>query len=131
MGKLSSKRQKIILLFLFGIGCPSLILGYLAFRGIRNDQALLEKERLMEHRQIAQQITESVADSLKKIEAAFFRTITNPKSEPAAVINSINQIKDQNRLIEAVFTLDNFEKITFPTAKLPYSLDRSLQSSST
>ncbi len=36
------KRTKIILLFLLGIGLPSLILGYLAFRGVQNDQALTE-----------------------------------------------------------------------------------------
>ena len=38
------RRRKILLHFFLGIGLPSLLLGYLAFRGIQNDIALLEKE---------------------------------------------------------------------------------------
>jgi hypothetical protein len=36
----NKKHQRIIVLFLFGIGLPSLLLAYLAFRGIQNDQAI-------------------------------------------------------------------------------------------
>ena len=40
----ADKRRRILLLFLLGIGLPSFLLGYLAFRGVRNDQALLERQ---------------------------------------------------------------------------------------
>ena len=36
-------RKRILLLFFFGIAFPSFLLGYLAFRGIQNDQALVER----------------------------------------------------------------------------------------
>ena len=42
------KRKRIPLLFFFGIGFPCVLLGYLALRGIQNDQALMEKEQLHE-----------------------------------------------------------------------------------
>ena len=41
-----SRRHKIILYYTLAVILPGIILGYLAFRGIRNDQALREKESL-------------------------------------------------------------------------------------
>ena len=45
MATFGDVRRRTILLFVLGIALPSTLLGYLAFRGIRNDQALLERER--------------------------------------------------------------------------------------
>ena len=130
MTKSLNKRKKIILLFSLGIGCPSLILGYLAFRGIQNDQALLEKERVIEHRQIAQQIIESISDSLRKVEADFYQKMANQKKQKVPdLVSSIHQIKNQNPLIEEVFSIDNYKQITFPAARLPYRLSTSQQTS--
>jgi len=42
--KPGSRRQKIILYYTLAVVLPGIILGYLAYRGIRNDQALREKE---------------------------------------------------------------------------------------
>ena len=53
MATFGDVRRRIILLFVLGIGLPSSLLGYLALRGIRNDQALLEQERREELLQIA------------------------------------------------------------------------------
>jgi signal transduction histidine kinase len=39
-----SRRQKIILYYTMAVVMPGIILGYMAYRGIRNDQALREKE---------------------------------------------------------------------------------------
>jgi len=39
-----SRRQKILLYYTLAVVLPGIILGYLAYRGIRNDQALREKE---------------------------------------------------------------------------------------
>ena len=65
------RRRRILLHFVLGIGLPSLLLGYLAFRGIRNDTALLEKERLGKHQGISQRIIDSVNDEISAVEAAF------------------------------------------------------------
>jgi signal transduction histidine kinase len=39
-----SRRQKIILYYSLAVVLPGILLGYMAYRGIRNDQALREKE---------------------------------------------------------------------------------------
>ena len=39
-----SRRRKIILYYILAVVLPGIFLGYMAFRGIRNDQALREKE---------------------------------------------------------------------------------------
>ncbi len=41
-----SRRQKIIMYYTLAVVLPGIILGYMAYRGIRNDQALREKESL-------------------------------------------------------------------------------------
>jgi signal transduction histidine kinase len=46
-------RRRILLFFLLGIALPSGLLGYLALRGIRNDEALLERERRERHTRLA------------------------------------------------------------------------------
>ena len=52
------KRRKPALLFLFGVGVPSLALSVLAFRGIQNELALLEQRQLDEYRALADQISD-------------------------------------------------------------------------
>jgi len=44
--KPGSRRNKIILYYTLAVVLPGIVLGYLAYRGIRNDQALREKENL-------------------------------------------------------------------------------------
>ena len=43
-GNPGSRRQKIILYYALAVVLPGILLGYMAYRGIRNDQALREKE---------------------------------------------------------------------------------------
>ena len=71
------RRRRILLHFLVGIALPSLLLGYLAFRGIRNDMELLEKDRLSKHSTLAQQIAESIDEKISAIEKAFLHSIAN------------------------------------------------------
>ncbi len=44
--KPGSRRRKIILYYALAVVLPGVVLGFLAYRGIRNDQALREKENL-------------------------------------------------------------------------------------
>ncbi len=62
MATFGDVRRRTILLFVLGIGLPSSLLGYLAFRGIRNDQALLEREGREDLRRIAS-VTVATHDS--------------------------------------------------------------------
>jgi hypothetical protein len=45
-GNPGSRRKRTMLYYLVGVVLPGIILGYMAFRGIRNDQALSERESL-------------------------------------------------------------------------------------
>lgn len=45
-GNPGSRRKRTLLYYLVGVVLPGIILGYMAFRGIRNDQALGERESL-------------------------------------------------------------------------------------
>lgn len=122
------RRTKILLLFLLGIGFPSLVLGYLAFRGIKNDQALLEKERVNEYRRIAELVTNSVEENIVEVEQAFFNTIaSHPETIQHALILAQDSVKHQNQLVEEVFFLQNLEKIHFPIAKLLFLSNSSTQ----
>jgi signal transduction histidine kinase len=123
------KSKRIPLLFLIGIGIPCLLLGYLAFRGIQNDKALLEKERLNDHRKILELITRSVEENILKVEQTFLLVLTkNQDIYQPELIRSIDSIKKQNPLVEEVFISENFENIHFPLANLLFLPDGSTQS---
>ena len=122
------KRKKILILFLLGVGLPSLLLGYLAFRGIQNDRALLEKERLNEHRRIAELVTNSIKNNIFKVEQAFLNTISNRKetSRPE-FLHSLEGLKNQHPLVEEIFLFQNITEIRFPIAKLLFLPNDSTQ----
>jgi signal transduction histidine kinase len=118
------KRKRLPLLFLIGIGIPCLLLGYLAFRGIQNDQALLEKERLNDHRKILELVNRSVEDNILKVEQIFLLMFgKNQDIYQPGLIHSIDSLKKQNPLVEEVFISENYEKILFPSAKLLFLPD--------
>jgi len=125
------KRRRIILLFVLGIVSPSLLLGYLAFRGIQNDRALLENERLEENRRIAERITRSMDVSSVAVEQAFYGTVAEvrEKTAPHARI-VLETLVSENPLIEQIFYAEGFEPIHFPVAKLLYVPDGRLRSDS-
>jgi len=114
------KRRRILLHFFLGIGLPSLLLGYLAFRGIQNDIALLEKEQLNEHNTIAQQITNSINDKISALEGAFLDSIANHQvpQRSSAVLHSLERLKSRQPLVEEVFLFESAEHIQLPLAKL-------------
>jgi len=122
------KRKKILILFLLGVGLPSLLLGYLAFRGIQNDRALLEKERLNEHRRIAELVTNSIKNNIFKVEQTFLNTISSHKeiSRPE-FLHSLEGIKNQHPLVEEIFLFQNITEIRFPIAKLLFLPNGSTQ----
>ncbi|MHC4183998.1 MAG: hypothetical protein ACYSR0_11690, partial [Planctomycetota bacterium] len=114
------RRRRILLHFFLGIGLPSLLLGYLAFRGIQNDIALLEKEQLSEHDTIAQQITNSINDKISAVEEGFLDSIANHQAlqRDSAVLRSLERLKSQHALVEEIFLFEDTEHIQLPLAKL-------------
>jgi signal transduction histidine kinase len=124
------KPGRIPLLFLFGIGIPCLLLGYLAFRGIQNDQALLEKEKVNEHRKILEQVTRSVEENISDVELTFLHIIPEDHEiNQPILIRSIDSFKNQYPLIEEVFIYENSGEIYLPATKLLFLSNRSTQSS--
>jgi signal transduction histidine kinase len=121
------KRKKILFLFLFGIGLPSLLLGYFAFRGIQNDQALLEKRRLDDHRRAAEQVTLSIDKSISEVEQAFAKTLSDQEnSKEPDFLRSLEDFKNRYPLIEEPFLFRNADEIHFPAAKLLFFPEGSL-----
>jgi len=118
------QRRRIVLLFGAGIVLPSLLLGYLAFRGIQNDRALLEKERLEETRRTADLVIRAVDDEIKSVEGALAKTVTDHSGKPSAELApALEKLAAGTALVEQLFYLQNFKDIQFPIARLLYIPD--------
>jgi signal transduction histidine kinase len=124
------KRKKIFLLFLLGIGLPSLLLGYFAFRGIQNDQALLEKRQLDDHRQAADQVALSIDRSIFEMEQAFVKTLFDQEdSEAPDFLSSLGDLKNRYPLLEEALFFRNADEIHFPASELLFFPDGHLANS--
>lgn len=88
-------QTRILLYFLLGIAVPSGLLGYLAFRGIQNDRALIERERRVALEEAAARI-DSTAQSL--LEAA-------GRAVAASSPEALERVLREHPLVEAVFAL--------------------------
>ena len=105
MATFGDARRRTVLLFVLGIGLPSILLGYLAFRGIRNDQALLERERSEDLRRIAS-VTVAAHDSgLVALGRALDSALAQAESGGVARVPSLSELTSRHPLIEAVFRL--------------------------
>jgi signal transduction histidine kinase/tetratricopeptide (TPR) repeat protein len=115
------KRTRIVSLFLFGIALPSLLLGYLAYRGVQNDRALLEKNRVDEHRGIAEQVSQEVDEKIRAAELAFqgFLSGKNPDNS-SDEIQQLENLKTSHPLIQEVFAIQQDQSIQFFNASLLY-----------
>jgi signal transduction histidine kinase len=115
------RQPRILFLFIGGIGLPSLLLGYLAFRGIKNDQALIEKDRIEEHRRIAGQIVRVMDDGLSQVERTFQDILVRIDKESLPVLlPELQALKKKYPLVEEIFTFQGPSKTDFPCAPLLY-----------
>ncbi len=118
------QHRRIVLLFGLGIVLPSLLLGYLAFRGVQNDRALLEKERLEETRRTADLVIRAVDDEISAVEGALSIAVSGLAESPSPELHSaLEKLAAGNPLVEQVFYLQDFKGIQFPIARLLYFLD--------
>jgi len=121
------RRRKIPLLFLLGVGIPSLALGYLAFRGIRNELALLEQRRAGEHRAIARLAADTIAGRIAEAERAFAAAVAGP-ADPFSTdsTDTADTLKAVTPLVTEVFFLEDLQTITLPSSDLLFAPDGSL-----
>lgn len=118
------QRRRIVLLFGLGIVLPSLLLGYLAFRGIQNDRALVEKEKLEETRRTADRIVRSVDGAIGAVEGSLSKAVTGLAESPSPELQSaLEKLASGSPLIEEVFYLQDLKDIQFPIARLLYLPD--------
>jgi signal transduction histidine kinase len=118
------QRRRIVLLFGAGIVLPSLLLGYLAFRGIQNDRALLEKERLTETGQVAGKVIRVVNDEITAVEIALSKIVADHSgTPPPGLAAALEKLAAVSPLVEQVFYLQDFKVIHFPIARLLYVPD--------
>ncbi len=128
MKRLKQKQFRILFLFILGVGVPSLLLGYLAFRGVRNDQALMEKEKREELQILSETITSEIESSISQTEKSFMALVAEePGAETSAILEKLNVFKDQNPLVKEPFVLENEGGIQFPAAKLLFVSDVSTE----
>ena len=81
--KIKVKRPGIITYYALAIVLPCLILGILAIRGIRNDQALVEREQRSSLLEAGQKIISETDEYLQKVEDSFGEisvTLAAPKN---------------------------------------------------
>ena len=105
MATFGDVRRRTILLFALGIALPSSLLGYLAFRGIRNDQALLERERREDLRRIASVTVDAHDSGLVAVGRALDSALAKAESAGTAPLPSLSELIIRHPLIEAVFRL--------------------------
>jgi signal transduction histidine kinase len=117
-------RHRIVLLFGLGIVLPSLLLGYLAFRGVQNDRALLEKERLEAIRRSVDRVLRAVDEGIAAVESELAKIVAaDPGGESPAVADALEDLAVRRPLVEQVFYLQDLEAVHIPNAKLLYVPD--------
>ncbi len=116
-----SRQTRVLLLFLLGIVLPSLLLGYLAFRGIQNDQALLERNRIEGQRRTADLVTRSVTDAIKAAEEDFLAAIAvrEAAADPALAAR-LEGFAAAHPLVESIFVWRSPDTIRFPAGSLQF-----------
>jgi len=116
-----STQRRVWLLFLTGILLPSLLLGYLAFRGIRNDQALIEKQKADSQRRTADVVTAALIDRIEATERDFHALGPNPRDGFApAQIHRLSEFALEHPLVELVFLCEGTDTVRLPPGRLHF-----------
>lgn len=101
-GKPAARKRRIILYYLLGVVLPGIILGYMAFRGIRNDQAFREKESLKKLETSSQTFFSGVNSDLGRFlneqtsDSIIYGT---KKSDPSILIHFVSDSSGSKKLI--------------------------------
>ena len=106
---MKTKRKGIIVYYALAIVLPCLILGILAFRGLKNDQALVEREQRRDLLEVGQQIILDTEAYLSSVESSFTKLIdTIPGPKEAIFTDSLlNQFNANHQTIAGIFFLSD------------------------
>ena len=99
-----TKRQRIIIYYVLAIVLPCLILGILALRGIKNDQALVEREQRRNLLEAGQQIIRETDTYLSSIENSFARIIDSITIPLKTIFTDslLNRFSAQHKAVEGM-----------------------------
>ncbi|MEX2583925.1 MAG: HAMP domain-containing sensor histidine kinase [Gemmatimonadota bacterium] len=104
MNSFSLARNRILIHFLLGIALPSGLLGYLAFRGVRNDQALLERERRQELQAMAVELGIRVDQRIAAVEETLVESVRGtPALSSAEIRQRLRFIGSADPIVDASF----------------------------
>ena len=109
--------HRILIYFLLGIGIPSAVMGYLALRGIKNDQALLEKKRAEQYENFARKIIYSVDEELKNFEGNFQKQVRILNQNKKLTLDRLDQAIDDSDLVVTCFVFKK-QDLRLPSTKL-------------
>jgi len=97
-----SRRRKIILYYTLAVVLPGMILGYMSYRGIRNDQAFREKERMRKLDSDSRAFFSAIDSSIVKfIDEQTADTINSPTGamDPSVLVLFIKDTNDIKKLL--------------------------------
>jgi signal transduction histidine kinase/tetratricopeptide (TPR) repeat protein len=117
------KRRKIITYYAVTIVIPCIILGVLAFRGIKNDQALLERESRKLVQTTSQGLISDIINYLRDVEDKFLR-LTDSTFTPQNYLfedYSLAVFLKKKQIISGVFFLDIGNKLSLLDSHILYN----------
>lgn len=117
------KKRKIILYYTVTIVLPCIILGALAYRGIKNDQALLERESRKMAQTTSQGLISDIIGDLKNVEDKFLR-FTDSTLTPQNNLfkdSSLAVFMKKYPIISGVFYLDDGNELSLLDSHMLYN----------
>ena len=119
------RNKRIILFYITAIVFPSIILGILAFRGIRNDQALTEKEQARLLKNFSVEFKSLISSKFSDTQGLFQNYLGNKaiQSEDFFSDSAINGIVEEEHLIDNIFCLIDRSRISLNISSLLYVPD--------
>ena len=99
------------------------MLGYLAFRGIENDRALLEKEVRNEHVRLADAVTQSLQQHLLQVEQTCWNVLYSLEADvPEAVwVDSMRHLEARFPAVEALVRVTPAGRVELPATSFLFS----------
>ena len=105
--KVEIKRKRILIYYALAIVLPCLILGILALRGIKNDQALVERDQRRNLLETSQQIFNETDAFLLSIENGFTEIIDSASIPRTTIFtdSSLNRFNARHQAVSGIFFL--------------------------
>lgn len=126
------KKNRVIIYYIIVIVIPCIILGILAFRGIKNDQALIEKEQNRLIQEAGNEIIIEIENFLRSKETEFKEQVENIYSPDKALFSDsvLSSFISNNPELESVFYFSDKNSISLLDKCLIFKPDNLEQNSS-